>query len=93
MVFDEELLAKLQRLAMIEIEEEKKEQIAKNLSDVTAFMDNLKHVDTDGIEIHHTQSTPLRQDVIKKEGSLAQEVLKHAPQAQDGYFIVPKIIE
>lgn len=93
MIFDDKLLAKLQRLAMIEIDPSKKDQVAKNLNDITSFMDNIATINTDDIQIQYHQNTPLRDDEACVDSDLAQSVLKNAPKSQEGYFIVPKIIE
>ncbi|MFY9094505.1 aspartyl/glutamyl-tRNA amidotransferase subunit C, partial [Aliarcobacter butzleri] len=37
--------------------------------------------------------TPLREDTSKQDLELSNHILNHAPKSEDGYFIVPKIIE
>lgn len=92
MQIDDELLGKLQRLAMIEIDDEHKEKVRENLSEILNFVENLNSIDTDSITLTSNEKTPLRTDE-PKQSTIAKEVLANAPSAQDGFFIVPKIIE
>lgn len=92
MQIDDELLGKLQRLAMIEIDDEHKEKVRENLSEILNFVENLNSIDTDSITVASNEKTPLRDDE-PKQSTIAKEVLENAPSAQDGFFIVPKIIE
>ena len=92
MVIDELLLEKLQRLAMIELSSEEAKEVASNLNEILSFIDNLSSVNTNDIVLSNTAKTPLRDDV-PKDSTIAQSMLENAPKAQDGFFIVPKIIE
>lgn len=92
MQIDDELLGKLQRLAMIEIDDEHKEKVRENLSEILNFVENLNSIDTDSITLTNNEKTPLRVDE-PKQSTIAKEVLVNAPSTQDGFFIVPKIIE
>ncbi len=92
MQIDDKLLEKLQRLGMIEIEESKKEEIKTQLSEILGFVDNIATLDTQNLAPKESAKTPMRED-ISIESGIESDVLSHAPQAQDNYFIVPKIIE
>lgn len=92
MQIDDKLLEKLQRLGMIEIEESKKEEIKTQLSEILGFVDNIATLDTQNLAPKESAKTPMRED-IPIESGIESDVLSHAPQAQDNYFIVPKIIE
>jgi aspartyl-tRNA(Asn)/glutamyl-tRNA(Gln) amidotransferase subunit C len=37
-------------------------------------------------------SLPMREDVVTA-GNDAERVLKNAPKAEDGFFVVPKVVE
>ncbi|RDU71860.1 Asp-tRNA(Asn)/Glu-tRNA(Gln) amidotransferase subunit GatC [Helicobacter brantae] len=92
MKIDDQLLSKLERLGMIEIEESKKEEIKAQLSEILGFVDNIATLDTQALSSKIEQKTPMRED-IPHDSQIQQDVLSHAPRAEDGYFIVPKIIE
>lgn len=91
---DDGLLHRLEKLGMIEIDEGKKEEIKKNLSDILGFVDNISSLDLDDIQLEaKDMKTPLREDIKENDSSISQNILKNAPESKDGYFIVPKIIE
>ncbi len=92
MVIDDVLLAKLQKLAMIEITPDKAPKIEQNLSDILKFIDNLSSIDTDSISLASELKTPMRADVVL-DSDVSKAVLDSAPNAKDNFFIVPKIIE
>lgn len=91
-MIDEKLLSKLERLAMIEVEDGKKEEVKHQLSDILNFIEKIQKVNTDDISLQNYQKTPLRLDVVS-DANISSDVLKNAPSAQDNFFIVPKIIE
>ena len=96
MQIDDALLGKLQRLAMIEIDDAQKQKVEQNLSEILDFVENLNSVDTDSVILQSTQKTPLRADEVASSNatpSVAKEVLKNAPSTKDDFFLVPKIIE
>ncbi|KAA8710708.1 Asp-tRNA(Asn)/Glu-tRNA(Gln) amidotransferase subunit GatC [Helicobacter canis] len=91
MMIDELLLGKLQKLAMIDLSQEEAAEVASNLNEILGFIDNLSSINTDDIALSTNAKTPLRDDV-PKDSNVALNVLENAPKAQDGFFIVPKII-
>ncbi len=90
-MIDELLLGKLQKLAMIDLSQEEAAEVASNLNEILGFIDNLSSINTDDIALSTNAKTPLRDDV-PKDSNVALNVLENAPKAQDGFFIVPKII-
>lgn len=90
-MIDELLLGKLQKLAMIDLSQEEAAEVASNLNEILGFIDNLSSINTDDIALGTNAKTPLRDDV-PKDSNVALNVLENAPKAQDGFFIVPKII-
>ena len=60
------------------------------------FVENLNEVDVSHVEATFTTvegGTPLREDVASKDEEFSAKVLANAPKSEEGYFIVPKIIE
>ena len=93
---DDKLLQRLQTLAMVEIEEEKRLAIKEDLNRFLEFVDVLDELDLSGVETTfsiNTEAAPLRKDEPKNDPEIAQSILQHAPKSQDDFFIVPKIIE
>jgi aspartyl-tRNA(Asn)/glutamyl-tRNA(Gln) amidotransferase subunit C len=95
-IIDNTVLEKLEKLSMLKIEDEKKEELAGQLTEILAYVENLAELDTDNLEPSFSTlsgGTPLRADIRKSNPSIAQSILSHAPNAENDFFIVPKIIE
>ena len=85
-------IAKLARIAM---SDEEIEQLAPDLNNILGWVEQLGEVNTDGVEPLTAvidQKLRLRDDVVT-EGNIRDEVLANAPEAQHGFFAVPKVIE
>ena len=96
MQVDDALLTKLEKLSYLKVNDEKREEIIKQLSEIVSFVDNLAELDTEGVDAVFAMTdkpTPLREDIPACDASINGEILKHAPNAADHFFVVPKIIE
>jgi aspartyl-tRNA(Asn)/glutamyl-tRNA(Gln) amidotransferase subunit C len=95
MAVDEETTRRVAHLARIRVEEDKLPALAADLSRILAFAEQLAEVDVEGVE-PMTSVTPMalkmREDVVT-DGSRRDDILANAPQAEDGFFTVPKVVE
>jgi aspartyl-tRNA(Asn)/glutamyl-tRNA(Gln) amidotransferase subunit C len=85
-------IAKLARIAMSDAE---LERLVPELNNILGWVEQLGEVNTDGVEPLTAvidQKLRLREDVVD-DGNIRDEVLANAPQAQHGFFAVPKVIE
>jgi aspartyl-tRNA(Asn)/glutamyl-tRNA(Gln) amidotransferase subunit C len=85
-------IAKLARIAM---SDEEIERLAPELNNILGWVEQLGEVNTDGVEPLTAvidQKLRLREDVVT-EGNIRDEILANAPEAQHGFFAVPKVIE
>jgi aspartyl-tRNA(Asn)/glutamyl-tRNA(Gln) amidotransferase subunit C len=85
-------IAKLARIAM---SDEELDRLLPELNNILGWVEQLGEVDTDGVEPLTAvidQKLRLRDDVVT-EGNIRDEVLANAPEAQHGFFAVPKVIE
>jgi aspartyl-tRNA(Asn)/glutamyl-tRNA(Gln) amidotransferase subunit C len=85
-------IARLARLAMSEAEIER---LVPELNNILGWVEQLGEVNTDGVEPLTAvieQKLRLRDDVVN-DGNIRDEVLANAPDAQHGFFAVPKVIE
>ena len=92
---DKATVAKIARLARIKIDEEKLEPLAGELNNILGWVEQLDEVSTDGIEpMSSVVDAKLRwrEDVVN-DGDKADSVLKNAPNAEYGFYAVPKVIE
>ncbi|MEM1375679.1 MAG: Asp-tRNA(Asn)/Glu-tRNA(Gln) amidotransferase subunit GatC [Pseudomonadota bacterium] len=95
MAIDKETAAKVAKLARIRVEENQLPALADEFSAILGFIEQLSEVDVDGVE-PMVSVTPMRlkrrEDVVT-DGSQAEAVLKNAPDAREGFFAVPKVVE
>ena len=85
-------IAKLARIAMSDAE---LERLLPELNNILGWIEQLGEVDTDGVEPLTAvidQKLRLRADAVT-DGEIRDEVLLNAPDAQHGFFAVPKVIE
>ncbi|MCU0815358.1 MAG: Asp-tRNA(Asn)/Glu-tRNA(Gln) amidotransferase subunit GatC [Cypionkella sp.] len=86
---------KVAKLARIRVDEAELPALAEKLSSILGFMEQLNEVDVTGIE-PMTGVTPMRlkrrADVVT-DGNMQAAVLKNAPDAREGFFAVPKVVE
>lgn len=96
MQIDDTVLAKLETLSHLKIDDSKKEEVKTQLSGILSYIDNLNALDTDALSASFSTldgGTPLREDSPRDSHTIAKDILAHAPQAKDDFFIVPAIIE
>lgn len=96
MKIDHNVLAKLEKLSHLRIDESKKEEVMTQLTGILSYIENLNELDTDGLSPAFSTldgGTPLREDTPREKTSIPSDILSHAPQGSDDFFIVPAIIE
>jgi len=95
MSIDAATVRKVARLARIAEPEDRLEPLAKELSGILNWIEQLDEVDTNGVEpmtsAVHTP-LPMREDVVT-EGGDPIKVLKNAPRTASHFFVVPKVVE
>lgn len=95
MAIDIDTARKVAKLARIRVEDAALPQLAEELSGILGFMEQLNEVDVSGVE-PMTSVTPMRlkrrADVVS-DGDQQIAVLKNAPDAREGFFAVPKVVE
>ena len=95
MSITEDEARKVAHLARIAVEDEALPALARELSGILHFMEQLKEVDVEGVE-PMTGVMPMRlkrrEDVVT-DGGQQDKVLANAPDAREGFFAVPKVVE
>jgi aspartyl-tRNA(Asn)/glutamyl-tRNA(Gln) amidotransferase subunit C len=95
MSVDKETVRKVARLARIAVPEERLEPLAGELNGILAWIEQLNEVDVSGVEALTTpvpMTLPMRPDEIT-DGDIRDRVLANAPRSEDGFFVVPKVVE
>ncbi|SNT74550.1 Asp-tRNA(Asn)/Glu-tRNA(Gln) amidotransferase subunit GatC [Paracoccus seriniphilus] len=95
MSITEDEARKVAHLARIAVKDEALPALARELSGILNFMEQLNEVDVTGVE-PMTGVTPMRlkrrEDVVTS-GGFADKILSNAPDAREGFFAVPKVVE
>ena len=95
MSIDSETARKVAKLARIRVEEADLPALAGEFNAIMGFIEQLNEVDVTGVE-PMTSVTPMR---LKRradgvtDGNQQQAVLSNAPDAREGFFAVPKVVE
>jgi len=95
MSVDKDTVRKVARLARIAVPEARLEPMARELNGILAWIEQLNEVDVKGVEPMTTpvaMTLPMREDVVT-DGDRQDEILANAPRAEDGFFVVPKVVE
>ncbi|KEJ96361.1 Asp-tRNA(Asn)/Glu-tRNA(Gln) amidotransferase subunit GatC [Pseudosulfitobacter pseudonitzschiae] len=95
MSIDTSTAARVAKLARIKVEEDALPALAAEFNTILGFIEQLNEVDVDGVE-PMTSVTPQRltrrEDVVT-DGDVQGKVLANAPDAREGFFAVPKVVE
>ncbi|MCP1168155.1 Asp-tRNA(Asn)/Glu-tRNA(Gln) amidotransferase subunit GatC [Limimaricola litoreus] len=95
MSIDTDTARRVAKLARIRVEEEALPALASEFNTILGFIEQLQEVDVTGVE-PMTGVTPMhlkrREDVVT-DGSQPEKVLANAPDAREGFFAVPKVVE
>jgi aspartyl-tRNA(Asn)/glutamyl-tRNA(Gln) amidotransferase subunit C len=93
--FDKSEVEKIAHLARLHINEAEADEVTKRITDILALIDQMQSVDTDAVEpLAHPLNMVqrLRADRVT-EANHRDELQTLAPEAQDGLYLVPKVIE
>ena len=96
MLIDIKITKRIANLAKIELNEKEIEEYSKDLSNILSWMNELKKVDVRGIEpVTSVNDNKLfeREDLEFEDKVEKKEILSNAPDKNEDYFIVPKVIE
>ncbi len=95
MSVDAATVRRIAHLARIAVGDEEVGHLQGELNAMLAFVEQLAEVDVDGVE-PMTSVTPMtmkkRADVVT-DGNIRNDVLANAPSTEDGFFLVPKVVE
>ena len=95
MSIDTATARKVAKLARIRVEEADLPKLAEQLSGILGFMEQLNEVDVTGIEpmVSVTPMRLARRTDVVTDGNRQAQILANAPDAREGFFAVPKVVE
>ncbi|MFQ3361685.1 MAG: Asp-tRNA(Asn)/Glu-tRNA(Gln) amidotransferase subunit GatC [Alphaproteobacteria bacterium] len=95
MPIDEKIVKKIATLSRITISENEITKLSAELNSIIKWVEQLNEIDTTEI-LPMTSSVNntlyLRKDVVS-DGNIVDDILLNAPMTEDGFFLVPKVIE
>ncbi|RVT39829.1 Asp-tRNA(Asn)/Glu-tRNA(Gln) amidotransferase subunit GatC [Sphingobium algorifonticola] len=95
MSVDLQTVKKIASLARISVTDGDAQAMVPELNNILGWVEQLGEVDVSGIEPMTAvipNTSRLRDDVVT-DGNVRDKVLANAPQAEQGFFAVPKVIE
>lgn len=95
MKISQEEVVYVAKLARLGVSESEKQVFSKQLSDILNYIEKLNELNTDSVEpTSHVLDiyNVLREDMVR-EGLKPDEGLGNAPDREEDFFRVPKIIE
>ena len=95
MSVDKATVARIARLARINVPEARQEQLVGELNGILAWIAELDEVDTGAVEPLASvtgHGLPRRSDEVT-DGNRVDEVLANVPETAGGFFVVPKVVE
>ena len=83
------------RLARLELSEQEKDQLTKQLSGILTYVEKLNELTTTGVEptAHVLDISNVMRDDVPQESLSQERALANAPDKAAGHFRVPLIIE
>jgi aspartyl-tRNA(Asn)/glutamyl-tRNA(Gln) amidotransferase subunit C len=95
MSVDLDTVKRVAKLARIAVSEDHAEKLVGDLNNILGFVDELLEVDVDGVEPMTSvveTSMKKRADIVT-DGDRAGDILANAPASEEGFFLVPKVVE
>lgn len=95
MAIDKATVANVAKLARIRVPEDQLESLAGELSNILGWVEQLGELDTEGVAPMTSvveMRLPQREDTVT-DGDRRDAVLRNAPEAKRGFFVVPKVVE
>ena len=95
MSIDLETARRVAKLARIKVKDDALSTLAEEFNAVLGFVDQLNEVNVEsvvpmtGVAVMRLKR---RQDV-SNEGNMPEKILSNAPDAREGFFAVPKVVE
>ena len=95
MSIDKDKIKHTAKLARISLDEKKIDNLSKDLSNIFKFIEKLNKANTESVKplssiLDHSLRS--REDKVN-DGNIRDQILENAPNKNEEFFIVPKVIE
>ena len=95
MSVDKDTVKRIARLARLAIDDAQLAPMADELNAILAWVEQLGEVNVEGVPPLTSvveQKLKMREDAVT-DGGYPQDLMKNAPQSEDNFFVVPKVVE
>ncbi|MEO1748980.1 MAG: Asp-tRNA(Asn)/Glu-tRNA(Gln) amidotransferase subunit GatC [Pseudomonadota bacterium] len=95
MSVDTNTVKRVARLARIAVSDDHAEQLTGELNTILGFVEQLNEVDVEGVE---PMTSVVAMDMKKRidgvsDGNKSSDITANAPASEEGFFLVPKVVE
>ncbi|ERT61825.1 MULTISPECIES: Asp-tRNA(Asn)/Glu-tRNA(Gln) amidotransferase subunit GatC [Megasphaera] len=90
-----EEIKKIALLSRLEVQDEDLESVGKQLNDILTYMELIGQVDISDVEptAHAVSMFNVMREDVPQPSMSNEDALQNAPEREDGYFKVPKVIQ
>jgi aspartyl-tRNA(Asn)/glutamyl-tRNA(Gln) amidotransferase subunit C len=95
MSVDKNQVKHIARLARLAIDDDQASHMERELNAILAWVEQLKEVDVAGVPPLTSvveQRLKMRPDVVN-DGGYPGDLMRNAPQSENDFFVVPKVVE
>ncbi len=95
MAVDKDTVRRVARLARLAVAEERLEPMTRELNGILKWVEQLQEIDTRDVPPMTSvaqMKLKMRDDVVT-DGGYAADLMKNAPDGEDDFFTVPKVVE
>jgi aspartyl-tRNA(Asn)/glutamyl-tRNA(Gln) amidotransferase subunit C len=95
MSVDKDTVRRIARLARLKVAEDRLEPMAAELNGIFQWVEMLSEVKVDGVPAMTSvvaQKLRWREDKVS-DGNVADGLMRNAPDSEENFFVVPKVVE
>ncbi len=97
MSIDNKIVEKIAKLSRISLEDDEVNDLSLELSQILDWVEQLSEINTDDISpifssFDDADNINLREDRVS-DGGYRDKVISNAPMSEDGFFLVPKVVD
>ena len=97
MSIDNKIVEKIAKLSRISLEDDEVNDLSLELSQILDWVEQLSEINTDDIRpifssFDDSDNINLREDRVS-DGGYRDKVISNAPMSEDGFFLVPKVVD
>lgn len=83
------------KLARIAVSDEEAQKLQGELNNILGFVEQLNEVDVEGVEPMTSviEVEMKKRDDTINDGDKSDDIVANAPMTEDGFFMVPKVVE